>query len=169
MTNTLYDALIAPHAKNDSPFLIADDASVLTYVGFVARAAQIAHVLAEAGVTPGARVVVQAPKLTDTIALYAASLQVGAVYLPLNTAYPEAELQYFIEDAEPKLVVCDSKDEANITAIAQSVKANVLTLSGNAGSLSLAANDKPISFETVDRGPEDLAALLYTSGTTGRS
>ena len=169
MTNTLYDALIAPHANNNAPFLIADDASVLTYAGFVARAAQIAHVLAEAGVTPGDRVVVQAPKLTDTIALYAASLQVGAVYLPLNTAYTDAELQYFIEDAEPKLVVCDSKDEANITAIAQSVKANVLTLSGNAGSLSLAANDKPKTFETVDRGAEDLAALLYTSGTTGRS
>jgi malonyl-CoA/methylmalonyl-CoA synthetase len=169
VTNTLYDALIAPHADNDTAFLIEDDGSVLTYAGLVQRAAQMAHVLADAGVTPGDRIVVQAPKLSDTIALYAASLQTGAVYLPLNTAYTDAELRYFVEDAGPALVVCDTKDEAGIAKIAEGVNARVLTLSGKTGSLSTAANGKATTFETVARGPEDLAALLYTSGTTGRS
>jgi malonyl-CoA/methylmalonyl-CoA synthetase len=169
VTNTLYDALVAPHADNTSAFLCSDDGSVLTYAGFAQRAAQIAHVLTDAGVAPGDRIVVQAPKLTDTVALYIAAVQVGAVYLPLNTAYTDAELTYFIEDASPSLVVCDAKDEAGIATIAKGVNAQVLTLSGTTGSLSRAANAKATTFETVARGPEDLAALLYTSGTTGRS
>jgi len=169
LTNTLYDALIAPHAQNTSAFLSGDDGSVLTYAGFVKRAAQIAHVLVDAGVKPGDRVVVQAPKLNDTIALYAAALQAGAIYLPLNTAYTDAELKYFIEDASPSLVVCDAEDQAGIATLAAGVNASVLTLSGTTGSLSQAANAKATTFDTVPRGAEDLAALLYTSGTTGRS
>ncbi len=169
MTNTLYDALFAPHAANDTPFLTDDDGAVTTYAGFVARASQIAHVLSASGVGAGDRIVVQAPKLVDTLALYAASVQVGAVYLPLNTAYTQSELSYFIGDAEPKLIVCDAKGEAEITVLASDVAAQVLTLSGDDGTLSLAANDADTTFAPVPRGPDDLAALLYTSGTTGRS
>lgn len=169
MTNTLYDALIAPHAQNDAVFLALDDGARISYADFVGRVAQLAHVLTEAGVQPGDRVVVQAPKLLDTIALYGAAVQTGAVYLPLNTAYTQSELRYFIEDAAPALVVCDPKNETGITEICQEGP-RVLTLStdGN-GSLSQQANHKPTQFETVERGPDDLAALLYTSGTTGRS
>ena len=86
MSNTLYDALFAPHTDVDRAFLQSDDATELTFAGFVRRAAQLAHVLAGAGITPGDRVLVQAPKVSDTIALYAACVQAGAVYLPLNTA-----------------------------------------------------------------------------------
>lgn len=169
MTNPLYDALIASHTGNSATFLLSDDGAHLSYDAFVRRAAQMAHVLAASGVTPGNRVVVQAPKLSDTIALYAGAVQAGVVYLPLNTAYTEAELEYFVEDAEPKLIVCDVKDEAAITAIAAKVGAKVLTLSGSDGSLSATANEQPETFETVSREPDDLASLLYTSGTTGRS
>lgn len=169
MTNTLYDALIAPHANNDAVFLTLDDGSQVTYADFVARVAQLAHVLSDAGVKPGDRVVVQAPKLLDTIALYGATLQAGAVYLPLNTAYTKSELTYFIEDAAPSLIVCDAKDEAAVSDSSQN-KTPVLTLALDAsGSLSSEANRKSKSFQTVPRGPDDLAALLYTSGTTGRS
>ena len=169
VTNFLYDALIGPHAGNGAVFLVLDDGARLTYAGFVARVAQMAHVLRKMGVAPGDRVVVQAPKLADTIALYAAAVQAGAVYLPLNTAYTQSELAYFIGDATPSLVVCDARAQAAVIQICgQAVP--VLTLApGGAGSLSQAADTMPTSFETVRRGPDDLAALLYTSGTTGRS
>ncbi|WP_050527691.1 malonate--CoA ligase [Pseudorhodobacter aquimaris] len=168
MTNILYDALIAPHAGSDAVFLQCDDGSALSYDGFVGRVAQLANVLQAAGVKPGDRVVVQAPKLADTIALYAAAVQVGAVYLPLNTGYTQAELAYFIGDATPALVVCDAAHEAQVAPVCNGVQ--ILTLAaGGTGSLSQQADAMPTRFETAPRDPEDLAALLYTSGTTGRS
>ncbi len=168
MTNTLFDALFAPHARNDAPFLQSDDGSVLSFAQTLRRAAQMAHVLAKAGVSPGDRVLVQAPKAADTIALYAGTLQAGGVYLPLNTAYTQAELEYFVGDATPKVIVCDPAAQADVAPLAQQMGATLFTL-GAQGSLSQAADAQPDDFETVDRGPEDLAALLYTSGTTGRS
>jgi len=169
VTNTLYDALIAPHAQSHAVFLTLDDRSRITYAAFVARVAQLAHVLTDVGVKPGDRVVVQTPKLLDTIALYGAALQAGAVYLPLNTAYTKSELTYFIEDATPALIVCDAKDETEVLD-ASKTKVPVLTLAADgSGSLSSEGDKKPTSFKTVPRGPDDLAALLYTSGTTGRS
>lgn len=169
MTNTLYDALIARHAHNSAVFLDLDDGITLSYAGFVARVAQLAHVLVDAGVKPGDRVVVQASKLADTIALYGAAVQAGAVYLPLNTAYTKSELTYFIEDAVPVLVVCDDRNEADLASICEE-NTQVLTLAKDgSGSLSIQADNKPKVFVTVARGPDDLAALLYTSGTTGRS
>ncbi|QCO56684.1 malonyl-CoA synthase (plasmid) [Pseudorhodobacter turbinis] len=168
MTNILYDALIAPNARNEAVFLHCDDGSTLSYRRFVGRVAQLANVLQAAGVKPGDRVVVQAPKLADTIALYAAAVQAGAVYLPLNTGYTQAELAYFIGDATPALVVCDAANEGQVAPVCNGVQ--ILTLAeGGAGSLSQQADAMPTCFETVPRGPEDLAALLYTSGTTGRS
>ena len=169
MTNTLYDALFAPHANNAAVFLTRDDGSRISYAEFVGRVAQLAHVLMDAGVKPRDRVVVQAPKVTDAVALYGATVQTGAVYLPLNTAYTQSEVRYFIEDAAPTVVVCDAANEAEVSAICPN-NAQVMTLAkdGN-GSLSVLANDKPTSFETVARGSDDLAGLLYTSGTTGRS
>ncbi|MEM8978903.1 MAG: malonyl-CoA synthase [Pseudomonadota bacterium] len=166
MTNLLYDALFAPHAQNEAIFLESDAGQKLSYAGFVRRAAQMAHVLSKAGVRPGDRVVVQAPKLIDTLALYAGSVQAGAVYLPLNTAYTEAELRYFVEDAGPKVIVCDVKDAAHVEALSDAV---VFTLGDPSQGLSKAADAEPEDFQTVHRDAEDLAALLYTSGTTGRS
>lgn len=169
MTNTLYDALIAPQAGNGSDFLQCDDGTSVTYEGFVKRAAQLAHVLRDAGVASGDRIVVQAPKTRDTVALYAAAVQAGAVYLPLNTAYTLEEVRYFCRDATPTAIVCDTGDAATLSGLADEVGATLFTLRDDAGSLSIAGNDKPTAFPTVSRGPDDLAALLYTSGTTGRS
>ncbi len=169
MTNTLYDALIAPHANNDAVFLTLDDGTNISYASFVARVAQLAHVLRDTGVKPGDRVVVQAPKLMDTIALYGASLQTGAVYLPLNTAYTLNELAYFVEDAAPALVVCDARTETEIATLCGDDIALATLAIDRSGSLSTQANAKPATFETVPRGADDLAGLLYTSGTTGRS
>lgn len=169
MTNTLYDALIAPHANNDAAFLTCDDGRIVSFREFVMRAAQMAHVLSRQGVGPGDRVLVHAPKLDETLALYAATLQVGAVYLPLNTAYTQAELDYFAQDAAPKLIVCDAATADDTLPLANRIGAALLTLSAGKGTLSKEADDQPTSFDTIERGPDDLAALLYTSGTTGRS
>ena len=168
MTNLLYDALIAPHLGNPAPFLALDDRTTLSFDTFTKRAAQIAHVLVQTGVKPGDRVVVQAPKCAEFLALYAACVQSGAVFLPLNTAYTRAEVGYFIQDADPALVVCAPDALGDITAL--SAPRPVLTLdTANGGTISLAANVAPTTFETVPRGADDLAGLLYTSGTTGRS
>jgi len=170
MTNTLYDALIGRHAGQEAVFLETDDGSRITYAQFIARAAQYSHVLVQNGVSPGDRVVVQAPKRWEVLALYAASLQAGAVYLPLNTAYTTEELRYFIGDAAPKLVLCTPDAQTALTPIAATSAAALLTLdAAGKGSLAKAAQSCPEEFQTVPRGPDDLAALLYTSGTTGRS
>ncbi|MEO1555331.1 MAG: malonyl-CoA synthase [Pseudomonadota bacterium] len=170
MTNTLYDALLAPHANNPAPFLDLDDGSRWSYADFVARVAQLAHVLRGAGVAAGDRVVVQAPKCADAIALYGAAVQVGAIYLPLNTAYTQSEVRYFVEDAAPSVVVCDPSSLTAMTETCSPSNALVMTLAvDGTGTLSRDADEQPKTFETVPRGPDDLAALLYTSGTTGRS
>ena len=168
MTNILYDGLIAPHADNAAVFLDLDDGTQWTYADFVRRTAQIAHVLSNAGVKPGDRVVVQAPKVADAIALYGAAVQTGAVYLPLNTAYTQSEVRYFIEDAAPMVVICDPDRVEEIADISGSARVMTLAVDGM-GTLSAAADTCPEKFETVPRKPDDLAALLYTSGTTGRS
>ena len=170
MTNHLYDALIAPHTNNDHPFLIDDDGQTVSYRDFVGAAARMAHVLASHGVEPGDRVVVQTAKSAEAIALYAGSVQAGAVYLPLNTAYTGAEVAYFVNDAAPALIVCDPKDADAMQELAQKVDAQVLTLDVKGqGLLSDAAAKLADTFQTANRQPEDLAGLLYTSGTTGRS
>ncbi|WP_171102124.1 malonyl-CoA synthase [Ruegeria sp. HKCCD7255] len=170
MSNLLYDALFAPHATNPSCFIIRAGITDLSYAEFVARAAQFAHALQAAGVHPGDRVVVQAHKTVEMVLLYAATLQAGAVFLPLNTAYKRDEVAYFVSDAAPKLLVCDPSSSEALGDIAEQAGARLLTLDADGhGSLSEAAEGQPSQFETVPRAPGDLAALLYTSGTTGRS
>ncbi len=170
MPNHLYDHLFAPHADNAACFIMQDGADDLSYAAFVARAAQIAHVLTDAGLAPGDRVVVQAKKSVEMLLLYAATIQAGGVFLPLNTAYKRDEVAYFITDAEPKVLVCDPASTDMLADLASDVGATLLTLDGNGrGSLTDPAPAKPTTFDTAERSADDLAALLYTSGTTGRS
>ncbi|MCL4105078.1 UNVERIFIED_CONTAM: hypothetical protein GTU68_018785 [Idotea baltica] len=104
------------------------------------------------------------------VELYAASIQSGAVFLPLNTGYTLDELTYFVTDATPKLIVCAQRDAAAMTQLADAVGAKVLTLNADGtGSLDRERAGQPRTFETCPRASDDLAALLYTSGTTGRS
>ncbi|MDE2377886.1 malonyl-CoA synthase [Bradyrhizobium sp.] len=146
------------------------DGDRITYGDLIERAGQMANVLVERGVKPGDRVAVQVEKSVANIVLYLATVRAGAVYLPLNTAYTLNELDYFITDAEPSLVVCDPAKAEGLAAIAAKVKAKVETLdAGGKGSLTEAADMAKSDFTTVPRANDDLAAILYTSGTTGRS
>jgi malonyl-CoA/methylmalonyl-CoA synthetase len=166
----LYDALFAPHESSDRPFLFSPDGSILTYDAFLRLAARIAHILQDQGVKAGDRVAVQVKKSPEALALYAACIQAGAVFLPLNTAYTPNEVDYFVGNAEPGLVVCDPASSASLESIVVKAGARLLTLgSDGKGTLTEEAAHRPDRFETVPRGADDLAALLYTSGTTGRS
>ena len=157
----------------DSPARLAietHDGARISYGDLIARAGQMANVLVACGVKPGDRVAVQVEKSVANIVLYLGTVRAGAVYLPLNTAYTLNELDYFIGDAEPSLVVCDPSKAEGLTAIAAKVKAKVETLGPDGkGSLTEAADKASSEFATVSRANDDLAAILYTSGTTGRS
>jgi malonyl-CoA/methylmalonyl-CoA synthetase len=146
------------------------DGGHISYGDLVALAGQMANVLVSRGVKPGDRVAAQTEKSVPGLVLYLATVRAGAVYLPLNTAYTLNELDYFITDAEPSLVVCDPSKKDGIAAIAGKVGAKVETLGADGlGSLTDAAQQERPDFATVARGNDDLAAILYTSGTTGRS
>jgi len=146
------------------------DGQRISYADLMARAGRMANVLVNSGVKPGDRVAAQTEKSVPGLVLYLAAVRAGAVYLPLNTAYTLNELEYFITDAEPSLVVCDPSKAEGIGAIATKVSAKVLTLGADGrGSLTEAAAKASPEFVTVARADDDLAAILYTSGTTGRS
>lgn len=147
------------------------DGSRMSYSALRAQVSRFANALKGFGVAPGDRVTVQVEKSLDNVALYLAALKVGAVYQPLNTAYTPAEIDYFVSDAEPSLVVTTSARRASIDEIAakRGVGA-VATLDGDGkGTLAEAAATAGSTCETAMRAGDDLAGLLYTSGTTGRS
>lgn len=131
----------------------------------------LANLLASLKLPAGARVAVQVEKSPEALLLYLATLRAGLVYLPLNTAYREAEIEYFLGNAEPAVVVCTSANAGWVRrAAAKAGSAHVYTLDEDrTGTLLQAAAAMPQRFRTVARKADDLAAILYTSGTTGRS
>ena len=133
--------------------------------------AKIANLLASLGLQKDARIAVQVEKSPEALILYLATLRAGYVYLPLNSAYRAAELAYFIGDAEPAVVVCSPQNFGWVSQAAfKSGSAHVFTLGDDRrGSLLARATHHADSFDTAQRRPHDLAAILYTSGTTGRS
>ncbi|UEM23810.1 malonyl-CoA synthase [Skermanella mucosa] len=144
---------------------------VLTYGDAVALSSRMANLLVRLGVQPGDRVAVQLEKSAEAIVIYLACLRAGAVYLPLNTAYTLAELDYFLGDAEPRVVVCAPSARQALEPLARSKGVAAIETLGTDGTGSLmdGAAACGTDFIDVDRGPDDLAAILYTSGTTGRS
>ena len=161
---TLFDEHVADPA---APCLVVPNGPVVHYGELAALSARIAHALVDAGCRPGDRVAVQTEKHWPVLPLYLAALRAGLVYLPLNTGYQRAELDYFFGDAGPRVVVCGSERLGIVAATARD--ATVLTLDAHGGELLDRAEGKPGLFDTVPRAPDDLAAILYTSGTTGRS
>ena len=169
MPNPLYDTLFSPGRNSDRPFIIDVDGSVLTYRDFHELAARQANVLIADGLNAGDRLAVQVEKTPQALALYAACVMAGIVLLPLNTAYTLAELDYFIKDSGARGVVCSPSMETQLKERLGDDTV-VLTLDANGGgNLSQRAEGQPPTFTVAERSDEDLAALLYTSGTTGRS
>jgi len=137
--------------------------------------AKIAHLFASLQLPAGSRIAAQVEKSPEALMLYLATVRAGFVYLPLNTAYRADEMAYFIGNATPAVVVCSPNNFGWITQIAfPAGTRHVFTLDEprqgrNSGTLLARALHHPDQFDTVHREPDDLAAILYTSGTTGRS
>jgi malonyl-CoA/methylmalonyl-CoA synthetase len=168
MNANLY-ALFESHFPDEAsqPCLLMPNGPAIDYDEVAAASARIANVLVDAGAQPGDRVAVQVDKPWQVVPLYLATLRAGLVYLPLNSAYQKRELAYFFDDAKPRVVVC-SPERLGV-AETEAHGARVFTLDAHGGDLWDRAQTASARFDTVARAPDDLAAILYTSGTTGRS
>ena len=133
--------------------------------------AMLANLLVSLKLPAGSRIAVQVEKSVEAMLLYLATLRAGYVFLPLNTAYQSAEIEYFIGNAEPAVVVCSSKNFGWVSKIAfKAGTQNVFTLDDDrTGSLLARAAHCSDKHTVAVKSADDLAAILYTSGTTGRS
>jgi len=168
----LYTLLQACFPQDRSrTFATLRNGTMVSYAQLERDSAGYATLLMELGVRRGDRVAVQTSKSIDMLMLYLGCLRAGAVFLPLNPAYTAGELDYFMRDAQPALFVCDPAQADAIGELAKAAGvARVETLGVNGvGSIAALAAQCGATFATVELDDEDLAAILYTSGTTGRS
>jgi malonyl-CoA/methylmalonyl-CoA synthetase len=170
MTNLLYDAFFAPLKGRDRAFLILPDGAEISGGAFLDMVHRVANALVAAGVQPGDRIAVQINKSPMALAIYGGAVAAGAIFLPLNTAYTAAEIDYFVGNATPKLLLADGGRADALAPVAQAHSAVMMVVNADgSGSFADLAAGQSDSFAAVPRGPDDLAAFLYTSGTTGRS
>ena len=172
MSENLFEKLQAGFPSDrDQTAIEQPDGQVHSYADLEAASGRFSRLLMDLGVAPGDRVAVQVEKSAEALFLYLACLRAGAIYLPLNTAYTPAEIAYFLGDAEPKVFVCTPAAEAALRdTVAAAEVAHLLTL-GQAGDGSLIEAARGLVPETgcAEAEADDIAAILYTSGTTGRS
>jgi malonyl-CoA/methylmalonyl-CoA synthetase len=156
-------------AGADEPLLVTADEEVISYADIDRQSARLARFLGMLGAKPGDRVSAQIDKSPAALSLYLACLRGGFVFHPLNPAYQAAELEYFLGNAKPSVVVCDSRKADAIRPMAEAVGvAHLLTLDADGtGTLMDQSRDVATDPLIVHRSAADLAALLYSSGTTG--
>jgi malonyl-CoA/methylmalonyl-CoA synthetase len=172
LSHNIYELFATKFADSlDSPFLSLPDGTTRTYGQVDQRSADLAAVLAEAGANPGDRVVVQVDKSTDAVALYLACLRGGFAFVPLNTAYTPEEVGFFLGDADPAVFVYKPNRTPKLKPVADiaDVPATFTLNARGGGSLAEAADAIDGPGTVVQRGPDDMACMVYTSGTTGRS
>jgi malonyl-CoA/methylmalonyl-CoA synthetase len=166
----LYELLSGRFAgRADTVAIETPDGRQLTYAGLDRASAQFANRLAALGAKPGDRVAVQVDKSPEALCLYLGCVRAGLIYLPLNTGYPPRELEHFFRDAGPRVVVCRPQDHEMVAGLASDCGVDETVTLGAAGDGSLmASNDPGDVFETFPSRDDDVAAILYTSGTTGK-
>jgi malonyl-CoA/methylmalonyl-CoA synthetase len=171
MSDNLYSLIRARITDPAKTFIETGDGRRFSYGDTFDLAGRFANALVALGVQPGDRVAVQVDKSAEALILYLGVVAAGAIYLPLNIGYTLTELEYFIGDAEPRVVVCRPSVAAELAPLAKRLgvaHCETLGVKGD-GSLMDKAKAAAPAFDPVPRGPNDLAAILYTSGTTGRS
>ena len=169
MTNILYDKVFGSNLDNNKIFLQTEEKQV-SYENFTILTNKIANILVSQGLNPGDRVATQVEKSVTQLALYAATIKAGGVYLPLNTAYTPHELNYFISNARPKIIVTAKDTVGELEKLFSSAQAIFLTLNADGtGSLCDKLNIAEANFKAASRSEQDLAVIMYTSGTTGKS
>lgn len=144
MQANLYHFLTAD-LPDASAACFVTEGETISYATLLELVGRMARYLDQQGVKPGDRVLVQAPKSVEMVALYLATLKVGAIFVPLNSAYTANEVQSFLDDARPKVFVQDPREIAD------------------------AARGLEPLHDCAVRAADDIAAIVYTSGTTGRS
>jgi malonyl-CoA/methylmalonyl-CoA synthetase len=157
-------------AELSSTFIETGDGQTWSYADLANESARLARFLTDAGVQKGERVAAQVEKTPTALFLYLACLRAGFIYLPLNTAYTESELAYFIDNAEPAVVVCRSSGLSAFKQIAKGKAVRhfyTLDKAPEHNLLHLSETTSP-QFETMPCDKNDVAVILYTSGTTGR-
>lgn len=170
MQDNFYALLRSRFAGRPDRTCLITDLRDCSYGEIDSLSAGFALALIESGVAPGDRVVVQVDKSPQAVALYLASLRAGAVFVPLNTAYTPAEVRYFLSDAAPRIFVCRPEDEAAHADAAGDAGARIVTLDGKGEStLAARASSGAADGSIARRAADDVAVILYTSGTTGRS
>ncbi len=161
--------LYLAYARNFPPavaeFLITEEGERYSYGDLTARSARLAHTLVRHGMVPGDRLTVQAEKCPEFIWLYLACLRAGIVFHPLNPAYTTAEVEYFVEDAAPAALLGDA---ASITSLSYLGARFAVPLVISLDELCVESAGESAEFATLICPPEALAALLYSSGTTGK-
>jgi malonyl-CoA/methylmalonyl-CoA synthetase len=158
-------------AERSRPLLLLEDGAEVSYAQAEEGASRYARLLAGLGLAPGDRVAVQVEKSPEALLLYLGCLKAGLAYLPLNSAYQESEVFYFLENAQPRAVIAQPSSLPWLGPLAGRLGIHhVFSLDAQGhGTLVDAARSLPPWFQTVERSGDDLAAILYTSGTTGRS
>ena len=156
-------------ADRERPLLITQDGTTFSYADAWRESARIANYLTATGLEPGDRITVQAPKSPYAVWLYLACLRAGFIYHPLNDAYQPAELEFFVNDAEPRVIVCHPDSEDIFAELVAGRDCRLFTMDKDGqGSLADAADSAPEAFNTFDCDQDTIAVLLYSSGTTGK-
>lgn len=170
MNANLYAHVESALTKTPEKIIIyGHDGSETSAQNLLEQVSRMASLLTQMGLSPGERLSAQIDKDLMNVVVYLACLKAGGVYLPLNSAYTDAEVDYFLSDAEPKIHLCTSTRLQGATAIGERLGVRVESLDLEGGSLRKAfAQHESMLTQTVTRGPQDLASFLYTSGTTGK-
>ena len=157
--------------KPKRPFMENESGEIISYADVERETACYANFLMGLGLRRGDRVAVQVEKSPQAVFVYLACLRAGLCYLPLNNAYQQGEIRYFLGDAEPAVAICSPQNQEWFASLCNDAKvANLLTLDQNGhGTFAEAAAASPNEFITAESQPDDLAVIIYTSGTTGRS
>ena len=181
--HNLYAQIAArfPAKPEDKLFARLPDGRRYSYGDVDRVSAQFANLVRALGAMPGDRVAVQVEKSIEALMLYLGVVRAGCVFLPLNTGYPPAEVAYFLGDAKPALFICSPEKREALAPVARDAGARLETLGvyrtprddesveAIAGTIAAMGLEAAKSFQTHENDGSDLAAILYTSGTTGRS
>ena len=175
LNNWLFDGLFSENAIDDETrlnktFLQQPDRSKISYQQLHQSISTFANTLIGLGLKPNNTVAVQVDKSIDALVMYLATVKAGGIFLPLNTAYVASEIEYFITDAMPTIFICSSENEASLSKLLKNMDVQLFTMDDNGvGSWYQQTKHYSDSFDAIARNENDLAAILYTSGTTGRS
>jgi malonyl-CoA/methylmalonyl-CoA synthetase len=168
-TSNFPDLITHRMKRPGTHFIACDDNRNFTHAEFWSLAGDLATGLAAQGAKPGDRIAVQIEKSIEAIALFYACLRGGFIFLPLNTAYMPSEIDYFLGDAEPSIFMCEPENRDSLTSIATKISARITTLDETKNIYSTPFLRKKHALDDHRTTWTDVAAILYTSGTTGRS